>query len=66
MNTFFVKKTELVETNATLPSDIPRPVHGLNLLYTSPLEIESVLESLKLDKATCLDATSNHMLKELA
>ena len=66
MNNLFVEKIELVETNATLPSDIPRPEHGLNLLYTSSLEIEYVLKSLKLNKATSLDARSNHMFKELA
>lgn len=66
MNDFFVGQTELDETNATLSFDIPRPGHSLNSVSTSPFEVESVLKSLKLGKATGPDAINNRVLKELS
>ena len=66
MNNFFVAQTELDETQATLPPDITLPEHNLNLLSTSPFEVETMLKSLQLGKATGPDAINNRVLKELA
>ena len=76
MNNFFVAQTEHDETKAaqtehdetkaTIPPDFPLPEHSLNLLSTSPLEIETVLKSLKLGKATGPDSINNRVFKELA
>ena len=66
MNNFFVAQTKLDETQATLPPDITLPEHSLNLLSTSPFEVETMLKSLQLGKATGPDAINNRVLKELA
>ena len=66
MNNFFVAQTELGETQATLPPDITLPEHSLNFLSTSPFEVETMLKSLQLGKATGPDAINNSVLKELA
>ena len=66
MNNFFVAQTELDETKATIPPDIPLPEYSLDLLSTSPFEVETVLKSLQLDKATGPDTINNRVLKELA
>ena len=63
MNNFFVAQTELGETQAIIPSDIPFPDHSLNFLSTSPFEVETVLKSLQLGKATGPDAINNRVLK---
>ena len=52
MITFFVAQAELDETKATIPPGIPLPEHSFNRLSTSPLEVETVLKSLQLGKAT--------------
>ena len=56
MNNFFVAQTEL---DAIIPPDIPLPEHSLNFLSTSPFEVETVLKSLQLGKATGPDAINN-------
>ena len=66
MNNFFVAQTELDETQATFPPDITLPEHSLNFLSTSPFEVETMLKSLQLGKATGPDAINNRVLKELA
>ena len=66
MNNFAVAQTELNGTKTTIPPDIPLPEHSLNLLSISPLEVETMLKSLKLGKATGPDAINNCVLKELA
>ena len=66
MNNFFVAQTELDETQATFPPDITLPEHSLNSLSTSPFEVETMLKSLQLGKATGPDAINNRVLKELA
>ena len=45
---------------------IPLPEHSLNFLSTSPFEVDTVLKSLQLGKATGTDAINNRVLKELA
>ena len=66
MNNFFVAQTELDETQATFPPDITLPEHSLKFLSTSPFEVETMLKSLQLGKATGPDAINNRVLKELA
>ena len=65
-NNFFVAQTELDETQATIPPDIPLPEHSLNFLSTSHFEVKTMLKSLQLGKATGPDAINNCVLKELA
>ena len=45
---------------------IPLPEHSLNFLSTYTFEVEIVLKSLQLGKATGTDAINNRVLKELA
>ena len=66
MNNFFLAQTELDETQATLPPDITLPEHSLNFLSTSLFEVETMLKSLQLCKATGPDAINNRVLKKLA
>ena len=65
MNDFFVEQTILDETNATLPPNIDHPENNLNFISTSPYEVESILKSLQLGKASGPDKISNHILKKL-
>ena len=66
MNNFFVEQTKLDESNASLPPDVPKSENNLNSISTSPLEVESILKSLQLGKATGPDAINNRILRELA
>ena len=66
MNDFFVEQTILDESNATLPPNIDPPENNLNSISTSPHEVESILKSLQLGKASGPDDISNHILKKLA
>ena len=66
MNDFFVEQTKLDENNASLPPDVPISENNLNSILTSPLEVESILKSLQLGKATGPDAINNRILRELA
>ena len=64
MNDFFVEQTILDESNATLPPNIDLPENNLNSISTSPHEVESILKSLQLGKASEPDEISNHILKK--
>ena len=66
MNDFFVEQTILDESSATLPPNIDPPENNLNFITTSPHEVESILKSLQLGKASGPDEISNHILKRLA
>ena len=66
LNDFFVGQTVLDESRASLPSDLPIPDNNLNTISTSPFEVESILKSLPLGKATGPDAINNRILRELA
>ena len=66
MNDFFVEQTILHESNATIAPNIDPPENNLNSISTSPHEVESILKSLQLGKASRLDEISNHILKKLA
>ena len=63
MNYFFVEHTILDETNASLPTNIDPTENNLNSISTSPHEVESILKSLQLGKASRPDEISNHILK---
>ena len=65
-NDFFVEQTKLDESNASLPPDVPLSENNLNSILTSPLEVESILKSLQLGKASGPDAINNRILRELA
>ena len=64
MNGFFVEQTILDETNATLPPNIDPPENSLNSISTSLHEVESILKSFQLGKASGPDEISNHILKK--
>ena len=64
MNDFFVEQTILDESNATLPPNIDPPENNLNSISTSPHEVESILKSLQLGKASGPDEISYHILKQ--
>ena len=64
MNDFFVEQTILDESNATLPPNIDPSENNLNSISTSPHEVESILKSLHLGKASGPDEISNHILKK--
>ena len=66
MNDFFVEQTILDETNASLPPNIDPPENNLYSISTSPHEVESILKSLQVGKASGPDEISNHILKKLA
>lgn len=66
LNNFFVEQTIVDESQAFLPSDVPLPDISLSSISTSPTEVESILKSLQLGKATGPDAINNCILKELA
>ena len=66
LNDFFVEQTKLDESNSSLPPDVPISENNLNSISTSPLEVESILKSLQLGKATGPDAINNRILRELA
>ena len=61
-----VGQTILDESRASLPSDLPIPDNNLNTISTSPFEVESILKSLPIGKATGPDAINNRILQELA
>ena len=63
MNNFFVAQTEFEQTQATLPPDITLPEHSLSFLSTSPFEVETMLKSLQLGKATGPDAINKSCVK---
>ena len=66
INDFFVEQTILDKTNASLPPNIDPPENNLNSISTSPHEVESILNSLQLGKASGPDEISNHILKKIA
>ena len=48
------------------PPNIDPTENNLNSILTSPQEVESILKSLKLGKASGPDEISNHILNKLA
>ena len=57
----------LNETNAVLPNLIPFALNSeLNTIVLTPLEVESVLKTLIIGKASGLNGLSNRILKELS
>ena len=66
LNNFFTEQTHLDETNASLPTATVTPSDTINTIITTPQEVESVLKSLPIGKATGPDLINNRLLKELA
>ena len=66
MNDFFVEQTILDEANASKPPNLHPTDNNLNYISTSPYEIESILKSLQLGKASGPDKISNDYSKTLA
>ena len=64
MNDFFVEQTIIEETNASLPPNIDPSENNFNSISISPHEVESILKSLQLGKASEPDEISNHTLKK--
>ena len=66
-NTFFQNQTILDDSNAILP-ELPPPSYNtqLNRIILTPLEVESILKTLKPGKASGPNGLSNRVLKELS
>ncbi|MCG8113035.1 MAG: reverse transcriptase domain-containing protein [Candidatus Thiodiazotropha taylori] len=66
-NNFFQSQTILDDSNANLP-ELPPPSYNtqLNNLVLTPLEVESVIQTLKTGKASGPNGLNNRILKELS
>ena len=65
LNNFFRNQTILDETDATLPDQVPhvdRP--QLFSIVLSPVEVESILKTLTVGKASGPNALNNRVLRE--
>ena len=62
---FITEQTYLEETNTSLPTATVTPPDTINIILT-PQEVDSVLKSLPIGKATGPDLINNRLLKELA
>ncbi|MEW8547708.1 MAG: reverse transcriptase family protein, partial [Candidatus Thiodiazotropha sp.] len=66
-NKYFQSQTILDETNAILPDLIPSVINSeLSTIVLSPLEVESVLKTLNVGKASGPNGLNNRILKELS
>ena len=67
LNSFFQSHTNLNEQNAVIP-DLPAAtvITPLSNIVLSPFEVESVLKSLPVAKASGPDGLSNRVLRELS
>ncbi|MCG7868583.1 MAG: endonuclease/exonuclease/phosphatase family protein [Candidatus Thiodiazotropha taylori] len=67
LNKYFQSQTLLDETNAVPPDIAPPPLNSeLNTIVFTPLEVESVLKTLTVGKASGPNGLSNRILKELS
>ena len=67
LNSFFRSQTILDETNATLPDQEPHADRSqLSSIVLSPVEVELILKTLKVGKASSPNALSNRVLREIA
>ena len=66
MNNFSIEHTIIDERNAFLPPDSPPTENILNSIYILPHDVESILNSLQLGKASGQDEIGNCILKSLA
>ena len=66
-NTFFQNQTILDDSNAILPQ-LPPPSYNtqLSCIVLTPLEVESILQTLKTGKASGPNGLNNRVLKELS
>ena len=67
LNNYFKEQTLLDDSNAELPALPPYNIEStLNSIILTPLEVESVLKSLPIGKASGPNGLSNRILKELS
>ena len=67
LNNYFQSQTILDETNAVLPDLMPSVINSeLNTIVLTPLEVESVLKTLTVGKASGPNGLNNRILKELS
>lgn len=66
LNDFFIQQTDIDDSNNTLPDDIFLENNALSNIVTTPDEVKSVLQNLKLGKSSGPDNINNKLLKELA
>ena len=67
LNKYFQSQTMLNETNAVPPNLTPLALNSeLNIIVLTPLEVESVLKTLIIGKASGPNGLSNRILKELS
>ena len=67
LNDFFRDQTLLDDQNAEIPEVVPYPVlHNLDFISLTPDEVNSILKSLPIGKATGPDGVSNRILSALA
>ncbi|MES9991692.1 MAG: reverse transcriptase domain-containing protein, partial [Candidatus Thiodiazotropha sp.] len=67
LNNFFQTQTKLDENNATLPDQVPITVASeLSNIVLSPIEVESILKTLTIGKASGPNALNNRVLREIA
>ena len=67
LNHFFRSQTILDETNATLPDQEPHADRSqLSSIVLSPVEVESILKTLTVGKASGPNALNNRVLREIS
>ena len=63
---FFCEQNTLNDNNTPLPPMTSQSDNMLNSVQFTPYEVETVLKSLKTDKASGPDSINNRILKELS
>ena len=67
LDNFFQSHTILNEQNAPIPYLSPATVNtSLNSIVLSPLEVESILKTLRVAEASGPNGVSNRLLRELS
>lgn len=66
LNDYFAQQTLLDDSASTLPDSINIVGPSLNDIQFTPLEVQGVLETLKLGKSTGPDNVNNRVLKEVS
>ena len=63
LNNFFLSASDIEKANIPLPNFNSRAESVLSQIRVSESEVDDILNTLKVNKATGLDAISNRMLK---
>lgn len=65
VNTYFQNQIQMNETQANLPNALfDNDWTHLEIIIITPLKVKSVLQKLKVGKASCADKVNNILLKE--